>query len=189
MDLDFIYSKAKKIQLLVVDVDGVLTDGSIIYTVNNMTDTLQVKENLLESKHFNVQDGMGYALLRDTNIKSAIITARESTVVTIRANELGITHLIQNSKNKIQSLKKLVQKLNLLPEQVCYVGDDLPDLSSICYVGLGIAVENAHNFVKEHADYVTNKKGGNGAVREVIDLILQAKKISNKLYLKYLNYE
>ena len=154
---------AQKIKLLILDVDGVLTDG-IIYV-----DPTQ--ESL---KAFHVQDGLGIKLLKHAGIEVAIITGKESKMVTVRAKTLGIDHVYQNQPNKIQAFETLLRKLQLTPQQAAYVGDDLPDLAIMKRVGLSIAVANAQPIIQKHADMITHKKGGKGAVREAIEFILTA---------------
>ncbi len=156
-------ARAEKIKLLVLDVDGVLTDGRITYLADGQ-----------EIKSFYVQDGLGIKLLQQHGIAVGIISARESLVVAHRARELGIVHVFQAAKNKLESLSNLARKLNLNLEQICFVGDDLPDLAAITHCGLGVAVANAHPSLRSYAQWQTQNNGGAGAVREVCDLLLIA---------------
>lgn len=158
-----ILQKAKKIKLLAMDVDGVLTDGKIIY------DSLGA-----ESKEFFVQDGLGLALLKKSGIGLAIITGRVSPMVARRAKELGIDYIIQGRDDKSVALGELAYKLELPLEECAYIGDDLPDKKAIILAGLGISVPNGSPIVQAVADFVTTKKGGEGAVREVCELLLIA---------------
>lgn len=158
-----VLNKAKKIKLLAMDVDGILTDGKIIY------DSLGV-----ESKEFFVQDGLGLALLKKSNYLLAIITGRTSPMVARRANELGIDYIIQGRDDKAVALGELAYKLEIPLEECAYMGDDLPDKKAITLAGLGISVPNGSPIVQEVADFVTTKKGGEGAVREVCELLLVA---------------
>lgn len=162
--LQDILKKAKQTQLLALDVDGVLSDGSVYFTAQGD-----------EIKAFSILDGQGIKSLQKFGITVAIITGRNSPLTARRASDLGIEHITQGREDKKVALDELLDKLDIAPDNVTYVGDDLPDLSAIRYVGLGVTVPNGHSFVKEHADYCTTKSGGNGAVREVCDLILEAK--------------
>lgn len=155
--------KARDIKLLVLDVDGVLTDGRLWY--GNTGE---------EFKAFNIQDGLGIKLLLGSGVDTAIITGRSSALVARRALELGIRHVVQGREDKLVALEALRATLNLGLEEIAYVGDDLPDLSAIRAAGLGVAVANAVAVVAAQADYKTARNGGEGAVREVCELILQA---------------
>ena len=159
MDIE---TRGKKIKLVVLDVDGVLTSGEIIFGRDGEL-----------MKKFNAQDGLGITAAHKAGLKTAIITARESQIVHLRSAELKITDVCQGTMNKVESLLELVSKYNLTLEQVAYVGDDLNDLPVIGCVGLACAVANAVWEVKNHAHLVTNHKGGQGAVREVIEFILK----------------
>lgn len=158
-----ILDRARQVRLLALDVDGVLTDGSLYFSNSGE-----------EMKAFNILDGQGIRLLQDSGVAVAIITARTSALVSRRAADLGIEHLIQGSENKLKALQGLLRQLQLEPGNAAYVGDDLPDLACIRQVALGIAVANAHAAIKAEAVFTTTRNGGNGAVREVCDLILQA---------------
>ncbi|HSB96449.1 MAG TPA: 3-deoxy-manno-octulosonate-8-phosphatase KdsC [Spongiibacteraceae bacterium] len=155
--------KARAIQLLVLDVDGVLTDGRLWYGNDNE-----------ELKAFHIQDGLGIKLLLRAGIDIAIITGRSSALVARRGSELGIRHIIQGREDKLVALRSLCAELNVELSAVAYIGDDLPDLSAIRAVGLGVTVANGHRLVAQHAAYTTEHDGGYGAVREICDLILQA---------------
>ena len=154
--------RIQKIALLALDVDGVLTDGKIIYDSAGR-----------EIKQFDVHDGYGIVFFQRAGFKTAIITARDSKVVTIRAKDLKINKLYQNAFPKIHAYKQLLQNFKLKDEQVCFIGDDLLDIPILKRVGFAVAVPNAVEEVKKIAHYVTKKNGGSGAVREVIDLILK----------------
>lgn len=158
-----IRERAARIRLAVFDVDGVLTDGKLWYTADGH-----------ELKAFNVHDGLGLKRLLKNGIEVAIITARMSHVVTERMAELGVAHVYQDQKDKRVCLEQLLQALKLSPDQVSYTGDDLPDLAPMQMVGLSVAVANAHAWVRERAHWQTRLAGGEGAVREVSDLILAA---------------
>ena len=158
-----ILDRASSVKLLALDVDGVLTDGQLYFGNSGE-----------ELKSFSTLDGQGIKLLQNNGIQVALITARTSALVERRAQNLGITHLIQGSDNKLLALVQLQKALELDMGHTAYVGDDLPDLACIRQAGLGICVPNGHSFVREQAFCVTSRPGGNGAVREVCDWILQA---------------
>ncbi len=155
------HPNARNIRLLVLDVDGVLTDGHLWFGNSGE-----------ELKAFDIQDGLGIKLLARGGVATAIITGRRSALVTRRAQELGIQHLLQGREDKQQALIELCADLGLNPAETAYMGDDLPDLGAIRSAGLGIAPANAHPFVASHADHRTARRGGSGAVREACELIL-----------------
>ncbi len=150
------------IQVLVVDVDGVLTDGTIV-----------VNSDGSESKFFSVLDGHGIRLWQRAGLKVAFLSGRASEPTRYRAEQLKVEYVFQDCHNKLDALDKFLQQLGLSPEKVAYIGDDLPDLPPIRHVGFGVAVANAVDEVKQYADYVTTRPGGSGAVREVIEYILK----------------
>ncbi len=156
-------ARAEKIRLAVFDVDGTLTDGRLWYGANG-----------LEAKQFHVHDGLGLKRLQANGIVVAWITARHSNAVALRARELAVNHLFQGEKDKRTCLLNLLANLDLEPAQACYVGDDLPDLAPMRAVGLAVAVANAQPWVAAQAHWQTQHAGGDGAVREVCDLLLQA---------------
>lgn len=158
-----IIKKAEKIQLLICDVDGVMSDG-LIYMGNNGE----------ELKAFNVRDGYGIRCLLTSGIEVAIITGRQSKLLEDRAKTLGITYLYQGQHNKLLAYQQLLDTLNLKPEQTAYIGDDLIDLPVMEKVGLSVAVADAHPLLTPRVNYVTRIAGGRGAVRELCDLILLA---------------
>ena len=158
-----VVEKAKRIKLMVFDVDGVLTNGQLFFT-----------EDGTELKAFNSLDGHGIKMLHQAGIETAIITGRTSKLVIKRAKDLGVTHLYQGREDKLQALQELLSESPLSLEDVAYAGDDLPDLGAIRAAGLGIAVANAHPFVQKNADWQTTLSGGNGAAREICDFILEA---------------
>ncbi|MFC0820421.1 KdsC family phosphatase [Moraxella marmotae] len=160
---DAIFQKAKNIKLFAMDVDGVLTDGKIIYNSYDV-----------ETKAFFVQDGVGLQAVRESGVILAIITGRTSPMVDRRAKELGIAHIIQGRDDKYTALAALADELGLTLSECAYMGDDLPDLKAVKMAGLGISVANACLQTQAVADYVTARTGGNGAVREACELILQA---------------
>ncbi len=154
--------RIKKIKVLALDVDGVLSDGKII-----------VDSSGNEIKNFDVQDGFGMVLLRRVGIKIVIITARSSRPVDFRAKDLKIDKLYQDAFPKVEYYKQMLKELEVSDEQVCFVGDDLPDLTVLRQVGFAVAVANAVEEIKKEVHYITHKSGGCGAVREVIELILK----------------
>lgn len=158
-----VIKKAEKIQLLICDVDGVMSDG-LIYMGNNGE----------ELKAFNVRDGYGIRCLLTSGIEVAIITGRQSKLLEDRAKTLGITYLYQGQHNKLLAYQQLLDTLNLKHEQTAYIGDDLIDVPVMEKVGLSVAVADAHPLLTPRADYVTRIMGGRGAVRELCDLILLA---------------
>lgn len=149
--------------MLILDVDGVLTDGRIIY--GNFG---------IELKNFDVKDGFGMLLLNRAGIKSTIITAKKSRLLMKRAKEMKVAGLYQNAFNKLKVYDDILKRFDLRDEEVCYIGDDLIDLPLLKRVGLAIGVKDGVAEIKKEAHYVTEKEGGKGAVREVIDLILKA---------------
>jgi len=169
-----IINKAANIKLVVFDVDGVLTDGKLI-----------LGENGNEYKNFHVRDGHGLVMLGDSGCKIAVITARSSRIVAERMAALGIEYVYQGQSDKGEAMSRLMTKLNVSKDEVCYVGDDLIDLPAMGYAGLTIAVADAHPKVIEHADWTTANNGGNGAAREVCELIMQAQHKLDDFFLKY----
>lgn len=158
---------ANKIKLVVFDVDGVMTDG-----------TLTFDENGVEYKSYNVKDGLGVIMLSRSGIIPAIITARNNGTVVHRAKVLGITELYQGQKNKIVALDELIEKYNLSYEEVAYMGDDLPDLCVLEKVGLPCCPADAVEEVLSVAKFIATKGGGKGAVRELTNFILKSKSIN-----------
>ena len=152
----------ENIELLVLDVDGVLTDGNIIINADGS-----------ESKSFNLLDGHGIRMWRRAGLKIAFLSGRETEATKYRAEQLKVDYCLQGCHFKLPVLKKLLEEVKLSPEKVACVGDDLLDLPVIKYVGFGAAVANAVDEVKNIADFVTQWKGGGGAVREVIEYILK----------------
>jgi len=155
------FSKLEELKLLVVDVDGVLTDG-----------TIAVDSDGRDIKFFNSLDGHGIRMWKRAGLEAAFLSGRACRATEHRAKELGIDIVLQDCHNKLPELQKLLEKLRLSTGQVVYIGDDLTDLPAIRYVGFGVAVDNAVEEVKRYADYVTSCPGGRGAVREVIEYIL-----------------
>lgn len=157
-----IFARTKDIKLVIFDVDGVLTDGSII-----------IGDDGEEYKAFHSRDGHGMRLLQYTGVEIAIITGRTSKVVEHRMTNLGINHLYQGQKVKLPAFEDLIDRLKLKPEQCAYVGDDWVDMAIMSRVGLAIAVQDADAIVKKHAHWITPAKGGKGAARQVCELIME----------------
>lgn len=155
--------RAAKIELILSDVDGVLTDGGIAYDNQG-----------IEYKQFHVRDGLGIKLWQRVGWTFGLLTARTSHIVRVRAAELGIDLIRQGFDDKLPVAQQIIEQMRLSPEQVCYIGDDLADIPLIQYVGLGVAVGNAANDARAVAHHVTATDGGKGAVRELIEMILKA---------------
>lgn len=155
--------KAKDIKLVILDVDGVMTDGRIV-----------IDDNGVESRNFDIKDGMGVVVLMMSGVEVAIITSKKSGAVRHRAEELKIKRFYEGIKKKTEPYEEILKEMNITDAQVAYVGDDLVDLSMMKRVGLPIAVGDAVEDVKNHAAYVTVARGGYGAVREAAEMILKA---------------
>jgi len=155
--------KAKKLKLLILDVDGVLTDGKLFFDNDGN-----------EYKSFHARDGHGIKLLRQTGVEVAVISGRKSNSVALRMKSLGIEYVYQGHENKISAFNEIIEKIGITPEQAAHVGDDVLDLPVMMRVGLAIAVQDANFAVKQRADWCTELSGGCGAVREVCDFIMQA---------------
>jgi len=159
--------KCASVKLILTDVDGVLTDGGVIFDNQGV-----------ESKQFNIRDGQGIRLWQQfggqpSGGQLGIVTGRSSQVVKLRAAELDIDIVRQGVKDKLQVVRAICEELDLKLEQVAYLGDDLPDWSVIKHVGLGVAVGDAAEELKQDADYITSVAGGHGAMREVVELLLK----------------
>jgi 3-deoxy-D-manno-octulosonate 8-phosphate phosphatase (KDO 8-P phosphatase) len=163
-----VIQRAKRIRLLLMDVDGVLTDGQI-YLLSQPDGTAT------EMKAFSAYDGAGLKLARLAGLRTGLITGRESAATSRRARELDMEFVYQHSAEKIVAYRKLLERPGLRESEIAYVGDDLPDLPILARVGLAVAVANAVPEVKRQAHYVTRASGGHGAVREVVELILRSK--------------
>lgn len=155
---------AARLRLLVLDVDGVLTDGGILYTDDGR-----------ELKRFSILDGLGIKLLRGQGVEVAIITGRRSPALERRVHELGITHCLQAREDKLVALRELLASLGITLAEVAYMGDDLPDLPALRAAGLGLTVANAAPDVARHAAWQSRARGGDGAVREACEMLLRAR--------------
>ena len=162
------------IKLLLLDVDGVLTDGSITYTDSGE-----------EIKQFNSKDGLGIRLLMNAGIKVGIITGRRSRALTLRCENLGIAMLHDGIKDKITALNAILNETSLSSREIAFVGDDLLDIAVMKQVGIGVAVADASLDVIRAADFVCDFKGGRGAVRQVCEDILKAKGLWEKILLEF----
>lgn len=167
-------ARAAAIELLLLDVDGVLTDGSVIYADDGS-----------ELKRFHVRDGSGLKLWRAAGKRVAIVSGRKSVAVERRAAELGISPVLQGRDDKIAALTEVLTATGLRPEQVCAVGDDLPDVPVLRRCGLAVAVADACPELRAVATYVTTTPGGRGAVREAIEWLLKASGRWNELVARY----
>ena len=167
---------AKDIRLVIFDVDGVLTDGTLYLTDEN-----------IEIKGFHSHDGLGIRMLQTTGVRVAVITARTSEVVMHRMKSLGVQHIYQGNLNKVAAYEHVMRELQLTEEQVVFMGDDLADLTLMSRSKLGIAPANAVDFVKQRADWVTTAGGGHGAAREVCELIMSAQGTLEKAFEQLIN--
>lgn len=183
--------RAAKIKLIIFDVDGVMTDGTIFLfpapAGTGAQSTSERREHLadeggfgiastdvIEAKGFNAHDGTGFSLARLAGLKTAIITKRVSETVRLRARDLKIEHVFQGQHHKLDAYRDILRKENLTGEQICYVGDDVIDLPVMRVCGLAIAVKNSREEVLRESHYVTPHEGGHGAVRDAIEYILRA---------------
>jgi len=166
-----ILEKAKQIELVIFDVDGVMTDGGLIFGDDGQ-----------EYKVFNSLDGHGLRMLFESNIKAAVITGRTSQVVEHRMKNVGIDLIYQGYRDKNPALEQLKNRTGIPLEKMAFVGDDVVDLPVMTQVGLAIAVQDAHPYVIQHAHWTTPRAGGHGAVRDVCELLLEARgELSAKL--------
>jgi 3-deoxy-D-manno-octulosonate 8-phosphate phosphatase (KDO 8-P phosphatase) len=161
-----ILEKASRVSLLIFDVDGVLTDGSLF-----------IGDDGQEYKAFNSRDGHGIKMLMSYGVEIAIITGRTSQVVEHRMRNLGITLVYQGQLDKLKAYQELTDKLGITPEHTAYVGDDVVDLPVMRRVGLAIAVQDAHPLVRKHSHWQTPSAGGRGAARDVCEMLMEARGI------------
>ena len=160
-----IQQKCQPIQLILSDVDGILTDGGVEF--NNQG---------IETKRFNIRDGLGIKLWQKAGYHFGLITSRTSQIVKIRATELGIDLVRQGVAQKLPTLEEIARSMELDYEQICYIGDDFPDLPCIKAVGLGVTVPEASSEILDAADYITKHAGGHGAIRDLVETILKAQR-------------
>jgi 3-deoxy-D-manno-octulosonate 8-phosphate phosphatase (KDO 8-P phosphatase) len=166
--------KAKKVRLFLVDVDGVLTDGGIVYDGGGR-----------EIKRFHVRDGHGIKMLQRAGVEVGIITGRTSEVVAFRARELGVSLVRQGTWDKVSAWREILAEKGFLPEETAYVGDDIVDVPLMRQVGFAAAVADAESYVLEAADFVSARPGGQGAVREIIEFVLRSSGAWEKIASKY----
>ncbi len=166
--------RMQSIELILSDVDGVMTDGGITYDNQG-----------IETKTFHVRDGMGIKLWQKTGHRFGVITARSSHIVKLRMEELGADYIRQGTEQKLAAAKQIITELELAPQNVCYIGDDLTDVPLMQFVGVSASVADGAQDVKQVADYVTKSAGGTGAIRELVELILKSQKRWNELLQGY----
>ena len=164
---DALTKRLAGVRLIGFDVDGVFTDGS-----------LYLSDDGSESKRFNTQDGFGVRRLLESGTEVAVVSGRRSAAVERRMAELGIRHVVLGSKDKVADFKELIAGLGLETGECAFVGDDVPDLALLKIVGVAIGVANAHADIREHCDWITVRRGGRGAVREVCDTLMAAARSS-----------
>ena len=157
-----IIEAAKTVKLLLLDVDGILTDGKLYYSANGE-----------ELKGFNTLDGHGIKMLQQAGIEVGIVSGRDSAALQQRADDLGIKLLYKGREDKSTVVKEIMDYRNVVADEIAYAGDDLPDLAVVRMAGLGITVPNAHCEVRASAQLETEATGGSGAVREICDFLLQ----------------
>ena len=156
-------TRAERIELILSDIDGVLIDGGVVFDNQG-----------IETKIFHIRDGLGIKLWNKTGFRFGMITGRSSHIVRMRAAELGVELVRQGVEDKLAVTEQIIAELRLEPQQVCYIGDDLPDLPAMRIVGFAVAVADGSDDVRRAAHYVTKAPGGRGAVRETVELILKA---------------
>lgn len=163
--------RARKIKLLIMDIDGTLTDGLIYYLP---ADRGSAKQPFIETKGFHSRDGLGIRLAHEAGLKTGVISGRTSPIVEYRLKELGIHYVELNTREKLEPYERILKAARVSKEQVCYVGDDVVDLPVLKRVGLAVGVGDGHPALRRHVQHWTRQPGGAGAVREVIELILAA---------------
>ncbi|WPL15414.1 3-deoxy-D-manno-octulosonate 8-phosphate phosphatase KdsC [Thiorhodovibrio winogradskyi] len=167
--------RAKSVRVVIFDVDGVLTDGSLF-----------IGDDGQEYKAFHSRDGHGMVMLQETGVSLAVITGRQSQVVRLRMESLGIRHVYQGRRDKLPAYNELKERLQLSDRDFAYVGDDVIDLPILSRVGLGVAVADAHPMVKAHCHWQTTNGGGRGAAREVCEFIMRAQETFEPMLARYL---
>lgn len=160
-------ARARRIKLLLLDVDGVMTDGRIYYVPG-------ADGGMFETKTFQSRDGLGIRMARENGVKVGIITGRGAAAVRYRAKELGLEFFEENSLEKIPPYERILKAAQLADSEVCYIGDDIVDLPILKRVGLAVSVGNGHSLLRRHVHYVSRYPGGAGAIREIVELILDA---------------
>ena len=160
-------ARARKVKLLLLDVDGVLTDGRYWYVP-------RPRGGVFETKAFHSRDGLGFRIAHQAGLKTGFITGRRSFAVEYRAKELGVHFLKEDAREKLEPYREILREARLKDQEVCYVGDDIVDLPLLTRVGLAVAVGDGHKALRRYVHYVTQQPGGFGAVRETMELILSA---------------
>lgn len=173
--MESLVQKAKNIRLVIFDVDGVLTSGELFYG-----------ENKIELKAFHVHDGQGMKMLQESGVTVAIITTRVSEIVAQRMKDLNIRYVYQGQRDKVIPYEELKEALQLEDKQIAYVGDDLPDLPLLRRAGLSVTVPNSPPIIQEYVNLITRAQPGNGAAREICELIMQAQGTYQALIDNYL---
>lgn len=171
-----ILQRAARVKLIIFDVDGVLTDGRLI-----------LGDDGQEYKAFHSRDGHGMKLLQQSGVEVAVITGRTSRVVEHRMANLGVQHVYQGQEEKLPAFEKLIGELGIQPHETAYVGDDVIDLPILLRTGLAVAVADAHPLVRQHAHWQTPNGGGRGAVRDVCELIMEARGTLDSMLQRYLD--
>ena len=169
-----IVEKARRVKIMITDIDGVMTDGRIVYSIYGD-----------ELKFFDVTDGFGISLLSRVGIKTIIITAKKSKIVKMRGRDLKVARVYAGNIDKMIPFNDLLKRFNVKPEDLCFIGDDLIDLPVLKRVGFAVSVPNAMEEVKVAAHYITSRSGGHGAVREICDLILKSQDKWDEATAKY----
>jgi len=175
-----LYARARKIKLLLMDVDGVLSDGKIYFVPGS-------RGALVETKSFSSLDGLGIRIAHAHGLKTGIISGRGSPVIEHRVKELGIHFLVQNRRDKLEPYMEILRAARLRDQHACYIGDDIVDLPLLKRVGLAVGVADAHELIRPYVHYITRRRGGLGAVRETIELILTAQGKWDEVVQHYLN--
>ncbi len=178
LDWELVLKRASRIRLLISDVDGVMTDGSITYT-----------EEGIEIKSFSVMDGLGIKLLLEAGVEFCILTSRTSKATEGRARELGIERIHQGVKDKVAVYNEIISEMGLGEHEVAYIGDDLVDLPVLTRVGLAITVPNGARQLRDYCHYCTKASGGKGAVREVAELILKGKNLWSQVLNRFIHVD
>jgi 3-deoxy-D-manno-octulosonate 8-phosphate phosphatase (KDO 8-P phosphatase) len=179
-------ARARKIKLLLMDVDGVLTDGRIYYLPHLRPEGGTRSRRMVETKTFHSRDGLGLRFAMDAGLKTGIISGRDSPVVEYRARELGFHFIVQDAREKLRPYQTILRAAGLEDKEVCYIGDDLVDLPVLKRVGLAVGVGNGHPLLRRHVHYWTRCPGGMGAVRETIEVILSAQGKLDAIVRRYL---
>ena len=179
LSLDEVTERARRIRLLLTDCDGVLTDGGVRYFSDG-------ERTRGEINVFHIHDGLGLRLAHAAGLKLGLISGRLSPTVAERARELGLDHIHQGVENKLEVYERIRETEKLRHEEIAYLGDDLPDLPLLCRAGLGITVADAVSEVRQRAHFITERRGGRGAVREAVELILKAQGLWEKVIERYL---